>query len=229
MKMKKLVSVLIAALMAVCLFAQVGPDATKEDQSQKENSDVKNIQLAYSLADYGYENGSASALLEAADILSQIPTQKGEFESELKGEKGEDSTAEVRDYSPKKILEDARKFAGKDKNMLNWANKIEKVLNSTARGASGGPLWDASIAYGNGGVIYHIYFDGGRLAEVFVTSLDGADFDMYIYDSRGNLLCYDERYNRDAYGFWYPRYTDRYTIRIVNRSRYNSAYMMYTN
>ena len=75
----------------------------------------------------------------------------------------------------------------------------------------------------------HIYFDGGRLAEVFVTSLDGADFDMYIYDSRGNLLCYDERYNRDAYGFWHPRYTDRYTIRIVNRSRYNSAYMMYTN
>lgn len=229
MKMKKIGLVLVAAFIATVAFAQVGPDAAKEEQTQAESSAVKNISLAHSLADYGYENGSASALLEAADILSQIQTQKGTFESESKGEKGEDSTENTKDYNPKKILEDGKKFAGKDKNLLNWAKKIEKQIEATSRGATGGPLWHDSVAYGNGGVIYHIWFDGGRLAEVFVSSLRGADFDMYIYDSRGNLVCYDERYNRDAYAFWYPRYRERYTIQIKNRSRYNSSYMMYTN
>lgn len=228
--MKKIMMVLALGIIgAMAVFAQVGPDATKKEEKQAENSDIKNIQLAYSLADYGYENNSASALLEAADILSQIPTQKGTFEAEKKGESGEKAPVDSRNYDPKKILEDAKKLAGKDKNMLNWAKQIEKTLSSVSRGATGGPLWDSDIAYGNGGAIYHITFDGGRLAEVFVSSLNGADFDLYIYDDRGNLLCYDERYNDDAYGFWYPSRTGRYTIQIRNRSYYNAAYMMYTN
>ena len=116
MKMKKIGLFLVGAFIATAAFAQVGPDAAKEEQTQEESSAVKNISLAHSLADYGYENGSASALLEAADILSQIQTQKGTFESESKGEKGEDSTENAKDYNPKKILEDGKKFAGKDKN-----------------------------------------------------------------------------------------------------------------
>lgn len=144
-------------------------------------------------------------------------------------EQGEKAPSDKKDYSPEKLLADAKELAGKDKDLQKRIKSLEKALKSSTRGASGGPLYDYGVSYGNGGVNYHIWFDGGRLAEVFVYSLDGADFDMYIYDDRGNLLCYDERYNWDAYGFWHPRRTGRYTIMIKNRSRYNSAYMMYTN
>lgn len=229
MKKRRFIFTIYLLISTTVLFAQVGPEGSKAEEKQDTNSDIKNIQLAYSLADYGYENDSASALLSAVEILIQIPTQEGTFEKEQKGEQGEKAPSDRKDYSTEKLLADAKELAGKDKELLKRVKSLEKALKSSTRGASGGPLSDYGVSYGNGGVNYHIWFDGGRLAEVFVYSLDGADFDMYIYDDRGNLLCYDERYNWDAYGFWHPRRTGRYTIMIKNRSRYNSSYIMYTN
>lgn len=228
---KKIALAMLVCMCGAALFAQIGPDGTKEEQTQAENTDIKNIQLAYSLADYGWENDSATALLQAAEILSGIPTQEAKIESEQEGtQKGTGDTV-AKDYSPEKILADARKLAGKDKNIKSWADRIEKALKTVTRGASYGPETWFGMCYGYGSTRTRgrISFDGGRLAEVYIGSSTGADLDVYVYDDRGNLVAYDESYASDAYVWWYPRYTGRHTIIVKNRSPYDTGVILFTN
>ena len=228
--MKKTILALALCLAgAAMVFGQVGPQGTKE-AAPEDNSDIKTLQLAYDLADYGYETESPTALLQAAEMLAQIKTKKADYEAIQEGTSGEASPSAARDYSASSLVASARELAGKDKNLLAWAKNVEKSIKASTRGASGGALYNASFAYANGGVTwYDWYFDGGRLAEVAVRSLDGADLDLYVYDQNGNMITYDERYGTDAYCSWTPRWTGIFRICIKNNARYNATYEIFTN
>lgn len=227
--MKKMLIVFVNLLfLGIMVFGQVGPKGVKDVVI--ENSDIKTLQLAYELADYGYSNESASALLQAAEILAQIPKQPAKVTAKQEGKKGKDANVAKKNFIPNELVKDARKFAGKDKTMLAWADDIEKALKTVTRGASGGALYSASFAYANGGTTYYDwYFDGGRPAEVAVHSMDGADLDLYVYDENGNLIVYDERATEGAYCSFFPKWTGTFRVIIKNNAKYNATFEVYTN
>lgn len=230
--MKKLITVLALCLAGGALvFAQVGPKGTKEAAKEQEGStDIQKIQLAHELANYGYENDSASALLQAAEILSEVNVRKSDSVAKKEGSQTAAAPEGERDYSPQTLVSDAKKLAGKDKNLLAWAKNVEKQAKSSPRGASRGPQYARDTAYGNGGTVtYEISFDTLSMSEVDVVSISNADFDVYVFDGNGDLLTYDESYNRNAYCSWFTILKGYFTIVVKNNSPYNATFELYTN
>ena len=83
------------------------------------------IRVAYDLAKYGYSAYSASALIGAAEILSQTQTQPLDAAGEAEQPAGEDAQTAHLEFTPVNLLADARNFAAGDAAMLAWADKVE--------------------------------------------------------------------------------------------------------
>lgn len=224
--MKKIV--MIFAVGLACVSLAISQSQKKE--AAPENSDIANLRLAYDLATYGYKNDSASALLQAAEIIVSVPKQKADVKAEQKGTSAESPDGAKSDFSAGAMIADARKLAGKDKALLAWASDLEKVASKSTRGASGGALYDASFVYANGGTTrYNWYFDAGRTAEVAVYSVDGADLDLVILDENGNIIASDEGYAVNAYCRFTPKWTGVFTVVVYNNARYNASFEIVTN
>ena len=219
----------IAILLSLCLLGTVGVFAQNEAEEEKPSieknvsPDIKALQTAYSLAEYGYENNSASALIESAEILAQIPTQK--LDAEVTSEGIKVGTEKAESHTAEKLLEDGKKLAGKDKSLSKWISEVEKLVKSSGkRGAMGGPRIGEWCVYGNGGRgCCDVLFRGGELASVFAYSYNNCDLDIYIYDKYGNLIVKDSSYDLDAYVSWYPRYDAIYRV-VVKNTSYKDAY-----
>ncbi|UKI54972.1 hypothetical protein [Treponema succinifaciens] len=233
MKMKILVVAMAMSLpFGMSLFAQSEMDEEKPAIEQKASSDIEILQTANSLAKYGYENNSASALIEAAEIIAQVPTQKLEATVEIQGEKSKDGKAASESgYTAEKLIEDAKKLAGKDKTFTNWIKKVEKLIKSSnTRGAVGGPKYQYSWAYGyNGKTQFSIPFYANSFAEIYVESIDYADLDLYVYDENWNLIARDTSYNMNCYVSFYPRWTGRFYVIVKNTSKWDSCFQIFTN
>lgn len=227
--MKKIALILALGLAGVSLaFSQTNTKEVKKEAAP-ENSEIANLKLAYDLADYGYKNDSASALLQAAEIMTQVQKTKKDFKSKQEGTSAENPDGK-KDVSVNALISDAKKIAGSDKNLLAWAKTVEKAANKSTRGASGGALYSQDFAYANGGTTtFWAFFDANRLAEVSVGSFDGADLDIYIYDENGNLIVSDTSSNRNAYCAFRPYFTTQFRIVVKNNARYNATFEIYTN
>lgn len=228
--MKKILSVaaMIAAI-GTFVFADTGLKGAKETVTV-ESSDVQKLQLAYDLADYGYAEENASSLLKAAEILISVKKQEAEFKATLEGTEGQKAAAETKTFTPEALVKDAKAMLGKDKSLNSWISSIEKSMKVKTRGASGGARYVADFAYANGGCTYYDwYFDGGRLAEVGVHSMDGADLDLFIYDENGNFITSDERVKDGAYCSFTPKWTGLFRIYVKNNASYNATFEVYTN
>ena len=222
---------IVAMLMAMTgVFAQVAENEAKPEQTSQESEEMKALQAAYTLAEYGYATESASALIEAAEILSQVETQPLKGKNTKAGESAQPEQSTGHEYTASKLIEDGIQLAGKDKTLLAWAQKVKKGIRPATRGATRGPQYDMDCARGNGGSFrYTIYFDGGRYASVSVRSLDGCDYDLYVYDENGNLIDQDVSYSPSAYVGFTPRWTGPFSIVVKNRSRYAGRYSLTTN
>ena len=224
----------IASLLALCimgtmlLFAQRTENEEKPESDTPVSTELKALETAYTLAEYGYSVSSASALIEAAEILSQVSTQP----LTDAGKEGSSATAanpSGHDYSVEQLLADGKKLAAGDKTLTKWANEVEKTIKKGTRGALGGPKWDIDCASGGGSFRYTISFQGRAYAEVSVQSLDGCDYDVFIYDEGGNLITSDASYSSSAYASFVPRWTGAFTIVVKNSSRYAGRYKILTN
>lgn len=149
----------------------------------------------------------------------------------VQDESGSSETqSEMKEFTAEKLLEDGKKLAGKDKTLLAYAKKVEKLVKAGTRGAFGGPNYDFSYVNGSSKVYYYnIGFLAGRYAEVDVFSIDGADLDLYIYDENWNLIDKDTSYSSDAWCTFVPRWDGIFHIVIVNNSIYRSWYEVFTN
>jgi hypothetical protein len=228
--MKKLLLVVFASGIGGMLFAQQTPD--KPESSQQASPAMQAIQIATSLAKYGYANYSASALIEAAEILAQTPTQnlgdKPSSDTKTKA-KAETKATSKPEFTPKNLLADAKKYAAGDASMLAWADKVEKSLSNKTRGALGGPRQAFNSVYSRSTDTYQLTFRAGQLAEIGVSGDGDTDLDLYVYDANGNLIAYDEGYSDDCFVNWVPKWTGAYTIKVVNRGRVYNQYAIVTN
>lgn len=233
MKTKRIVSLVVGALLAASLFAQTTKQPeieAKEELRSPVSEEMASIQTAFQLAEYGYKNGSASSLLCAAEILAQVPKQEMKTKATQDESGPKESQAEKKQYTAEQLLADGKKLAGKDKILLGYAKTVEKLVKAGTRGAFGGPGYDYDIVYGNSkSSYYNVGFVAGRYAEISVYSDNGADLDLYVYDENWNLIDKDTSYSSSAYCSFVPRWDGNFQIVIKNNSRYASWYEMYTN
>lgn len=218
----------IASLIVLSLAALAQEEKPVSDK--KASPELSALQTAASLAKYGYDNYSATALIEAAKIISETPVQ----ELDAKETPGEPQQVEEKPtrlrMNPAQLLADAKKYAGRDKVVVNYAKQVEKMVNSGGtRGAVGGPRYGEGRVYGKTYKDYEVKFWASELAEVIVIGDGDNDLDLYIYDQNGNLIASDTDYTDQCVCRWVPAWTGAFRIRIVNRGAIYSDFAIATN
>lgn len=224
--MKKILAIVCLCGLSIAAFAQ----EEKPASDKKTSPELAALQTAAGLAKYGYENYSATALIEAAKIIAETPVQ------ELDAEGTPGNPQEVQEkprrirLNPDELLADAQKYAGKDKVVVAYAKQVEKAIKSgPTRGAVGGPKYGEGRVYGKDYVDYALKFWANELAEVIVVGDGDNDLDLYIYDQNGNLIASDTDYTDQCICRWVPAWTGAFRIRIVNRGKIYSDYAIATN
>lgn len=106
--------------------------------------------------------------------------------------------------------------------------EVEKA-NQLTRGRVNGPGERYSYVYGNSNDLYDVNFIELQLAEIVVIGDGDTDLDLYVYDSNGNLVAKDDDYTDRCYVSWVPRWTGRFTVKIVNRGPILNNYHLVTN
>jgi len=72
-------------------------------------------------------------------------------------------------------------------------------------------------------------FAGGEIATVAVVGDGDTDLDLYVYNENGNLVGKDDGPKDDCIVTWTPRWTGRFTIKVVNRGNVYNDCLMLTN
>lgn len=228
--MKKILFFAIIALGATLVSCNK-PAAVSEEKveaSQPASEQLAAVRVANDLAKYGYETGSASALIEAANILAGVPTQALEATKENAGVAN--PTKEEKSFTVEGLLADARVSAAGDETLLAMIAKVEqKQQVSAARGGAGGPAYDNDRVEARSYVQYYITFRGGEFAEVAVVGDGDTDLDLYIYDENGNLIDSDIDYTDACYCSFVPSWTGSFRVKIVNRGSVYNRYTLITN
>lgn len=224
--MKKILTIVCLCGLSIAAFAQ----EEKPASDKKASPALSAIQTAAGLAMYGYENYSATALIEAAKIFAETPVQPIDIEGIPAEVQTVTEKATQLRLNPEELLADAKKFAGKDKVVMAYAKQVEKSIKSrSTRGAVGGPKYGEGRVYGKSYTDWNAKFWAGELAEVVVIGDGDNDLDLYVYDSNGNLIASDTDYTDQCVCRWVPSWTDTFTMRIVNRGAIYSDYVIATN
>lgn len=224
--MKKFILLPVLCAILFTTHAQEQKVASKNKPSE----DLENLQLANDLARYGYKTFSAEAMIQAAKIMSSINTQELKYESFKQEPSGNDKDSKMskQRYDLASILDAAKKYADGDPALLASIADIEKSKQAT-RGRVGGPGESYNLIRGNTIDYFEISFIEGKLAELGVRGDGDTDLDLYVYDSNGNLIEKDDDYTDRCYVCWVPRWTGRYTVKVVNRGPVSNYYRLLTN
>ena len=224
--MKKLLLIACFCGLSIAAFAQ----EEKPASDKKASPELTALQTAAGLARYGYENYSATALIEAAKIISETKVQPIEGEGvPAEPQTVSEKTTRLR-LNPEELLSDALKYAGKDKVVIAYAKQVKKSINTgSTRGAVGGPKYGEGRVYGKSSTDWTAKFWANELAEVIVIGDGDNDLDVYVYDSNGNLIASDTDYTDQCVCRWVPAWTGTFIIRIVNRGAIYSNYAIATN
>ena len=219
---------LIMSLLSLSVMGFAQEDKATLDKAV--SPELSALQTAASLAKYGYANYSSTALIEAAKIFAETKAQEGAVvKTSQNTQTGEIKESAV-SFKPAQLLADAKKFAGKDKVVLAYANQVEKSLKSSStRGAVGGPRYAEDVVYGKDVNTYTVKFWANELAQVGVSGNGNTDLDLYVYDANGNLIGSDSDYSDDCLVRWVPAWSGTFTIKVVNRGIYNNAFVILTN
>jgi hypothetical protein len=76
---------------------------------------------------------------------------------------------------------------------------------------------------------YYTSFWGGEIAIVAVVGDGDTDLDLYVYDSYGNLVAYDDGRTDVCRVSWYPDRMATYTIKVKNRGTVYNTFGFATN
>ena len=225
--MKKTFAIALLCSLSFVAFAQ----ETKPEVSGEASAEISSLQIAANLAKYGYQNNSATALIEAAKIFAETPVQPLDAVKTPGTEQSVSEKDSAVAFDPAQLLADARTFAGKDKVVLKYASQVEReIAKGATRGAVGGANYHEDRVLPNDYDIYRVTFRGGERAEVTVIGDGDNDLDLYIYDENDNLVASDYDYTDTCVCCWTPAWTGVFRIKIVNRgSRVYSNYIIMTN
>jgi hypothetical protein len=105
------------------------------------------------------------------------------------------------------------------------------VLGASAvkAGRVGGKGESTKTVPGSTTIVYTEFFRAGELATVQVRGDGGTDLDLYVYDEFGNEIAKDIGPTDKCYASWRPRWTGKFTIKVVNRGWRANRYAIWTN
>ncbi|WP_461256012.1 hypothetical protein [Treponema sp. R80B11-R83G3] len=220
--MKKLLIVVLFCLLCTPLFAQVGMAGAKPESELASSVDIELLQTAYTLAKFGYNAKSSSALICAAEIIAQTQTQSLGSKGIAKDETGDaDKKTGKPEYTVANLLADGKKFAAMNKKtkrtMLAWAASVKKTMKSKTKDAISGPKYLYDKVGADGQITYKLAFEANKLAEVLVCGDGDTDLDLYVFDQNNDLIVYDEGYFDDCYVKFVPKNTMNFNIVVKNR------------
>jgi hypothetical protein len=74
--------------------------------------------------------------------------------------------------------------------------------------------------------VYTVVSYAGEATHLAIRGDGDTDLDVFVYDANGNLITSDTGYTDTALVSWTPRWTGRFTIRVVNRGSVLNRYTM---
>jgi hypothetical protein len=96
-------------------------------------------------------------------------------------------------------------------------------------GAVGGPKWDNFTVPARTSITYSTNFYAGEMAIVGVAGDGYTDLELYVYDEFGNLIaCGTDSYDGCVVS-WTPKWTGKFTIKVVNRGFTYNGFRLRTN
>jgi len=209
--------------------AKVGT-ATKDSQ-------VENVGIATALAAWGREHKSPEALIAAAQILSEIPTEAATASTKTTRTDAVISTTEKKGEEPAPVLDptallkEAQAAAAKkgDKSLTKYVDGLVKAGLTGSRGASGGAKYQVTQVSAGSTDQYNVEFRGGETAEVALSGDGDTDLDLWVYDEFNNLVASDAGSTDTAYVSWTPRWTGNFRVEVQNRGAVYNQYVLITN
>jgi hypothetical protein len=229
--MRKIILLLLMAtsVSVNLLYSQEKQQATTEKEGEivAPPPAIQAVILAGQLAKYGYENNSATALIQAAELYLSAGMTELKPVSEEKGKGAETTKDEFVSHNPKQILADATTLAEGDPLLLAMIEKVDKAKSS--RGALGGPKGGAFRVFAQSTDTYVVKFYANETASVAVSGDGDTDLDLFVYDENGNLIGKDADYSDDCVVTWNPKWTGNFVIKVVNRGNVYNHYGIATN
>lgn len=205
--MKKIFLIIVLLSLSFAVNAQDVANEGKKETGKPIPPEVEALRLAFSLSRYGYENKNPLSLTLAAQIVN-----KNGFE--------------IEQLNADTLLAQAREFANGNPHLLAI---IASADTGPLRGALDGdmPSFDFAKAYST--YEYKVRFKGDKTAVVKVVGVGTTDLDLYIYDSKGNLVVSDTSDSDNCECTWIPKETEDFTVRIKNLDGIFNLYYMQTN
>jgi hypothetical protein len=96
-------------------------------------------------------------------------------------------------------------------------------------GAIPGPRENTTRVTARGTDRYEIVFRGGEVTRIVVDGDRTTDLDLYVYDENGNLVAKDDDNTDYCVVSFTPRWTGKFTVRVVNRGSVWNQYKITTN
>ena len=103
------------------------------------------------------------------------------------------------------------------------------VLGSVQADSVRGPSTTLESVKAKATDVYTLSFVGGQQAKLSVIGDGDTDLDVYVYDENGNLIAKDDGPTDNCFVRWTPKWTGKFTIRVVNRGRVFNRYRIGTN
>lgn len=211
----------------------VPPDTSKimkeKPKPDPKIKSVESLRMAADLVTYGREAKSPEALILAAKILAATPVKEGAGSAKLvEGSAKSDKNPADEGVSPATLLDEAKKMTD-DEHVLSMISDTRKIIAERSKGEIDGPAQHQGFAPGNGSQTWTAVFLGNQPASVTIAGYGGADFDLYVYDDRGNLVHSDTGPTFNAGWTWYPPYTMTYSFVVRNCSPFGANYRFINN
>ena len=213
-----------ALICATTVSAQDVPQ-TKETVNVPTSASM--LSTAGQLVKYGYEEGEALPLIQAADIyltfagkqMDAKPEQEGGVES---AQKADNKVT----FDPQKLLADATVMADGDSTLLAL---IDNIKNSATRGSTLGVSTTTEVVKAKATDTYTVRFRGGEEAMVIVSGDGDTDLDLFVYDENNNLIDSDTDNTDDCVCVWVPKRTGNFKIKVKNYGNISNRYVIGVN
>jgi len=221
-----------------------GPDVKIETGTKPKPSPaaaaVERMAMAHSLAKYGRQAKSPTALIAAAEILGAIPTTPLKAKPEHRRDEGSANAPagraeerargqQARDNEPASLLAEAKAMADDDPHVVALADRVARALEERPRGAVGGPHREVHVVSAHSSDRFVVPFHSDELAAVALSGDGSTDLDLYVGDQNGNLIGKDDDNTDDCLVRWVPKWTGPFLIMVRNPGSEANRYVIVTN
>jgi hypothetical protein len=200
------------------LFAQTDNGSTPVNPPKN----VLNVEMAYSLAKYGYDNSKPLYLITAAQTMIDNP---------IKGSLKQNETAttnKVIDLNPKKLLADAKEMAKSDNNLVAMITTMEATVPSSRGGGNAEAVYEYIDVKAGTEDVFTQKFIGGQPVNLVLIGDGMSDLDLYVMDESGKQIAFDKGDVDHCRVTFMPSKTGNYKIKIKSLGAVKNVCMVMT-